>query len=97
MVDRGRRPSVELVLRIGREIAAAFRRPSPQPDPPRHQAVQHPLLAPSGSVKILDFGMARSERDEVEITTTGAVMGTPAFMAPEQARGELAGTQLRSV
>jgi uncharacterized membrane protein/tRNA A-37 threonylcarbamoyl transferase component Bud32 len=39
--------------------------------------------------KILDFGLARSLRTEdVQITASGTVMGTPACMAPEQARGE---------
>jgi serine/threonine protein kinase len=39
--------------------------------------------------KILDFGLARSvDRDDTQITSTGAVLGTPAYMAPEQARGE---------
>lgn len=45
------------------------------------------FICDDGTVKILDFGIARREVSEVELTTTGAVIGTPSYLAPEQARG----------
>ena len=46
------------------------------------------MLTRRGEVKILDFGIARLEGDAASITRTGASWGTPAYMSPEQARGE---------
>jgi WD40 repeat protein/tetratricopeptide (TPR) repeat protein/tRNA A-37 threonylcarbamoyl transferase component Bud32 len=47
------------------------------------------LLAKDGTPKITDFGLAKQEQSE--LTATGAVLGTPSYMAPEQAAGQARG------
>jgi eukaryotic-like serine/threonine-protein kinase len=86
----GRKPSVAQVLRMGREIAeglaAAHERGL------IHRDVKPGNIwldsAHKGQVKILDFGLARVGTEDVHLTRSGAIVGTPAYMSPEQARGE---------
>src|SRR5262245_19729749 len=46
------------------------------------------LLTADGAPKLTDFGLARHLCDAQGMTATGAVLGTPGYLAPEQARGD---------
>ena len=81
-------PAAE-VLRIGREIAEGL-------EASHSHGLIHRDVKPSNvwleagrdRVKILDFGLARPEdAADAKLTQEGLVIGTPAFMAPEQAEG----------
>lgn len=82
-----RLPTAE-AARIGREIAAGLA--AAHEKGLVHRDVKPAnvwLEAGTGRVKLLDFGLALA-RDNTHLTHSGFVIGTPAFMAPEQARGE---------
>ena len=49
------------------------------------------MLDAAGEPHVLDFGLAKRDAADFTITTEGELLGTPAYMAPEQARGQ-AGT-----
>jgi eukaryotic-like serine/threonine-protein kinase len=45
------------------------------------------LIDPEGQPHITDFGLAKRVQDDGSLTRSGAIMGSPPYMAPEQARG----------
>ncbi len=77
------------VIRIGKEIATGLEAIH------QHGVVHRDLKPgnlwlekPNGHIKILDFGLARPMEDDANFTKSGMIVGTPAFMSPEQARGD---------
>jgi hypothetical protein len=46
------------------------------------------LIDESGNCLLTDFGLARMVEDSVNLTASGAIMGTPAYMSPEQGSGQ---------
>jgi serine/threonine protein kinase len=46
------------------------------------------LLDGEGRPHLMDFGLAKRDAEETAVTQEGQVLGTPAYMSPEQARGE---------
>ena len=78
---------VELALDVGLQVAAAL-------EHAHGKGVVHRDLKPAnlvrdgrGVVKVLDFGLARSDAAAFALSRTGEPIGTPLYMAPEQLRG----------
>ncbi|MBH0774681.1 serine/threonine-protein kinase [Nocardia bovistercoris] len=79
-------PPVE-VARVGAQAAAALAAAHTAGIMHRDVKPANLLVADDGTVKITDFGISRAVGD-VTVTATGFLAGTPAYLAPEVARGE---------
>lgn len=76
--------AVDLVAKLASAVAHAHR----QGVLHRDLKPDNVLLAPDGEPLLVDFGLAKDLSESDALTATGSTMGTPAYWAPEQARGK---------
>jgi serine/threonine protein kinase len=79
------REAAELVRTLALTIATAHRRGILH----RDLKPSNVLFAGDGTPKISDFGLAKVMDNDSDVTRSDDVLGTPAYMSPEQARGEV--------
>ena len=85
LASEGRLPAAE-VAEIGRQMADGLAAAHLAGVVHRDVKPGNVLIAANGLVKLTDFGVSRAV-DEVQLTRTGLIAGTPAYLAPEVAQG----------
>ena len=83
-------PPLEVAILLLRDICMGLEHAHEKGIVHRDIKPSNVMLANEGLVKIMDFGLARMAQDTTHMTVDGSVMGTPAYMSPEQAKGERA-------
>ena len=81
--DRGRLPS-EVATLVGIKLAEALSYAHGMNIIHRDLKPENVMLRRDGTIKLMDFGIAHF-LDEMHLTLTGALVGSPAYMSPEQA------------
>jgi WD40 repeat protein/tRNA A-37 threonylcarbamoyl transferase component Bud32 len=84
----GRRPGPRDAARLVAEVADALQYAHDRGVIHRDIKPSNILLDDEGRPHVMDFGLAKRDAGEVTMTLDGQVLGTPAYMSPEQAKGE---------
>jgi serine/threonine protein kinase len=84
----GRKPSFRESAKIVAQASDALAHAHAQGVVHRDLKPSNIMLTPDGRPRVMDFGLAKRDAGEVTMTVDGEVLGTPAYMSPEQASGQ---------
>lgn len=87
--EQGGKLDLRESLHIGAQILSALERCHNAGITHRDLKPANLFLTTRQKIKVLDFGVARLEQSDAQLTREGTALGTPAYMPPEQARGRL--------
>ena len=87
-IKRGERPAMEESVKIVHEVSRAIHYAHSKKIVHRDLKPANILTDLDGHPKVTDFGLAKNVDHKSMLTRTGAVVGTPYYMPPEQARGD---------
>ncbi|MCU1450792.1 MAG: protein kinase family protein with domain [Acidimicrobiales bacterium] len=82
--------AVDRAAHIGADIAAGLSYAHAKGVVHRDVKPSNVLLAPTGNAKVADFGIAKMPERSTVQTNPGVVLGTPAYLSPEQLKGQSA-------
>ena len=91
-----KRFNVRDAAKLIRDIALALQHAHEQGVIHRDLKPSNIMLTAEGMPRLMDFGLAKRDAGEITMTLDGQILGTPAYMSPEQARGDAHRSDARS-
>ena len=88
LIAEGRLGGVASIADLTKKIARGLQKSHEQDIIHRDLKPANVMIDPDGEPIVMDFGLARRVDDEILITAPGKILGTPAYMSPEQVEGD---------
>jgi serine/threonine protein kinase len=87
LIDNGQIRDTRTIVELTKKIARGLQKAHEQGIIHRDLKPENIMVDSDGEPIVMDFGLAKRLDDDIQITTPGRILGTPAYMSPEQVDG----------